>query len=61
MEVYYKELIPYSSKDWPEADCIVIKLAGNNFRCPYSSDPELLEMSKEFLVEKREIEEEISD
>ena len=59
MEIYFSELVPFSAMGWSNQDCVVVKLAGCNFRCPYCNEPELLDFKEEYLVDIREVEKQI--
>jgi len=59
MEIYFQDMIPFSAGHWPNRDSAVVKLAGSNYKCPYSNEPELIEMKEEFLTEIREVQKQI--
>lgn len=60
MEIHFGGLVQLSSAHWTGRECMAVKLAGNNFKCPYSNEPELLEPREEFLIDIKEVERQIT-
>lgn len=53
--------IAVSTVDWPEKTCLVISLAGCNFKCPWCFVQKQLELKKEFLTPLRDVKKKIEE